>query len=74
VRLISLAAQRFVAATLHDAMQVYARRQKQTPARLKEAGYDLKDKRPVLLTEDLAEALAEVRSTANNYCLVPVFQ
>lgn len=57
---MSLAAQRFVAASLHDAKQVYARRQKQTPARLKEAGYDSKDKRPVLLTEDLAEAMLEV--------------
>lgn len=61
VRLMTLAAQRFIAGTLHDAMQVYARRQKQAPARLKDAGYDIKDKRPVLLTEDLAEALAEVR-------------
>lgn len=60
VRLVSLAAQRFVASALHDAKQVYSRRQKQTPARLKEAGYDVKDRRPVLLTEDLAEAMLEV--------------
>ncbi|EIE18848.1 hypothetical protein COCSUDRAFT_68050 [Coccomyxa subellipsoidea C-169] len=59
VRLVSLAAQRFVASALHDAKQVYSRRQKQTPARLKEAGYDVKDRRPVLLTEDLAEAMLE---------------
>lgn len=60
LRLVSLAAQRFVASALHDAKQVYSRRQKQTPARLKEAGYDIKDRRPVLLTEDLAEAMLEV--------------
>ncbi len=60
LRLVSLAAQRFVASALHDAKQVYSRRQKQTPARLKEAGYDIKDKRPVLLAEDLAEAMSEV--------------
>ena len=62
MRLVSLAAQRFVASALHDAKQVYSRRQKQAPARLKEAGYDVKDRRPVLLTEDLAEAMLEVRS------------
>lgn len=57
---MSLAAQKFIAGAIHDAMQVHARRQKQPPARLKEAGYDVKDKRPVLLTEDLAEAFLEV--------------
>lgn len=51
-----------MASALHDAKQVYSRRQKQAPARLKEAGYDVKDRRPVLLTEDLAEAMLEVRS------------
>ena len=61
-RLVSLAAQKFIAGAIHDAMQVHARRQKQPPARLKEAGYDVKDKRPVLLTEDLAEALLEVHT------------
>ena len=59
---MSLAAQKFIAGAIHDAMQVHARRQKQPPARLKEAGYDVKDKRPALLTEDLAEALLEVHS------------
>ena len=62
VRLVSLAAQKFIAGALHDAAQVRARRLKQAPARLKEAGWEPKDKRATLLTEDLAQALAEVRA------------
>jgi hypothetical protein len=57
VRLVSLAAQKFVAEAAHDARQAHARRQKQPAARLKEAGYTARDKRPVLTSEDLAEAL-----------------
>jgi len=57
VRLVSLAAQKFVAEAAHDARQAHARRQKQPAARLKETGYTARDKRPVLTSEDLAEAL-----------------
>lgn len=59
VRLVSLAAQKFVAEAAHDAKQAHARRQKQPVARLKEAGYTARDKRPVLTSEDLAEALQQ---------------
>ena len=60
VRLLSLAAQRFIATALHDAMQIQAKRQKQPSAQLKGAGHDVKDKRPTLTLEDLAQALQEV--------------
>ena len=60
VRLLSLASQRFIATALHDAMQVQARRTKQPAAQLKGAGHDIKDKRPTLTVEDLAQALQEV--------------
>ncbi len=59
VRLLSLAAQRFIATALHDAMQIQAKRQKQPSAQLKGAGHDIKDKRPTLTIEDLAQALQE---------------
>lgn len=62
VRLMSLAAQRFIATALNDAMQIQAKRQKQPSAQLKDAGHDIKDKRPTLTTEDLAQALQEVCS------------
>ena len=61
VRLISLAAQRFIATALHDAMQIQAKRQKQPSAQLKDTGHDMRDKRPTLTLEDLAQALQEVR-------------
>ena len=60
VRLLSLAAQRFIATALNDAMQIQAKRQKQPSAQLKDAGHDIKDKRPTLTIEDLAQALQEV--------------
>ena len=60
VRLMSLAAQRFIATALNDAMQIQAKRQKQPSAQLKDAGHDIKDKRPTLTIEDLAQALQEV--------------
>ena len=56
---MSLAAQKFVAEAAHDAKQAHARRQKQPAARLKEAGYALRNKQPVLTSEDLAEALQQ---------------
>ncbi|CAL5224758.1 g7495 [Coccomyxa viridis] len=59
VRLLSLAAQRFIATALNDAMQIQAKRQKQPSAQLKDAGHDIKDKRPTLTIEDLAQALQE---------------
>ena len=60
VKLLSLAAQRFMATALNDAMQIQAKRQKQPSAQLKDAGHDIKDKRPTLTIEDLAQALQEV--------------
>ena len=58
-RFVSLAAQKFITSISHDSLQIYKQRRKQTISRLKEQG--LKDQKQVLLTEDLAEALQEVR-------------
>ncbi len=74
VRLLSLAAQRFIATALHDAMQIQAKRQKQPSAQLKGAGHDVKDKRSTLTLEDLAQALQEVslQTALSLVCLKPV--
>ena len=53
-----MAAQKFIASISHDSLQICKHRRKQAGARLKEQG--LKDQAPVLMMEDLAEALQEV--------------
>ncbi|KAL4448144.1 hypothetical protein ABPG75_005363 [Micractinium tetrahymenae] len=59
VRLISVAAQRFLAQVLEEAHNVHKLRQMAPAAKLKEAGYDPKDKRELLTTEDLVKACEE---------------
>lgn len=60
VRLVSLAAQRFVAQVLEEAMQAHKHRQLAPAAKLKEQGWDPRDKRELLQAEDLVKALEEV--------------
>lgn len=58
LRLISLAAQKFVANVSHESLQINKQRRRQTQVRLKEQG--LKDQKIVLTLEDTAAALQEV--------------
>lgn len=60
MRLVSLAAQRFVAQVLEEARQAHKHRQLAPAAKLKEQGWDPRDKRELLQTEDLVKALEEV--------------
>lgn len=60
VRLVSLAAQNFLAGVTNDALQVHKRRKQASTWRQKELGYNAKDQRLVLATEDVAEALKEL--------------
>lgn len=61
VRLVSLAAQSFLAGVTHDALQVAKRRKQASAWRQKELGYNARDQRLVLTSEDVAEALKEVK-------------
>uniref|UniRef100_A0A7R9VN70 Transcription initiation factor TFIID subunit 10 n=1 Tax=Chlamydomonas euryale TaxID=1486919 RepID=A0A7R9VN70_9CHLO len=57
-RLVSLAAQRFIAEVVHDSLQICkARLGAMTKTKLRQAGY--KDRR-ILVTDDLAKALQEM--------------
>jgi transcription initiation factor TFIID subunit 10 len=69
VRLVSLAAQNFLAGVINDTLQVQKRRKQASAWRQKELGYNAKDQRLVLTTEDVAEALKElgVNVTAPQY-------
>mmetsp|Transcript_8687 Transcript_8687/g.16460 ORF Transcript_8687/g.16460 Transcript_8687/m.16460 type:complete len:139 (+) Transcript_8687:97-513(+) len=58
-RLISLAAQRFVAGIAEEAHWYCEQRQQSTAKSKIEQGYDARDKRKVLTTEDLAAAMKE---------------
>ncbi len=60
LRLVSLAAQKFLAGVLDEAVNVHKRRKLAPAQHLKAEGYNVKDKRVVLITEDLSEALKEV--------------
>jgi hypothetical protein len=55
-----MAAQKFLANAANDTMQVQKRRKQAPAARLKEQGFDPKDQRRILTTEDLAGVLSEV--------------
>ncbi len=57
---MSLAAQKFVSDVAHDALQIHKRKRAAPQQRLKDEGYSVKDKRLVLTTEDLSDALQEV--------------
>lgn len=69
LRLVSLAAQRFVAQVLEEASNVHQMRKMAPPAKLKEAGYDPKDKRDLLTVEDLVKAMEEVGRAAGGAAL-----
>lgn len=70
VRLVSLAAQRFVASVLDEAVNVH-KRKKQAPVQHRKAeGYNVKDSRCVLSTEDLAEALKDVSGMLGTLALL----
>ena len=71
LRLVSLAAQKFLANVSHESLQIYKQRRRQTQARLKEQG--LKDQKVVLTMEDTAVTLQEVRSLlVLHYLCVPI--
>ena len=59
-RLVSLATERFVQRVADDAYRCAVQRQQAQAKEKKERGYDPKDKRLVLETEDLAAALRDV--------------
>ncbi|PSC70841.1 Transcription initiation factor TFIID subunit 10 [Micractinium conductrix] len=59
VRFISIAAQRFLAQVLEEAHNAHKLRQMAPAPKLKEAGYDPRDRRDLLTTEDLIKALDE---------------
>lgn len=70
VRLVSLAAQRFIASLLDEAINVHKRRKLAPASQLKADGHNVRDKRAVLTTEELVEALKEVRRCAGCMCFV----
>ncbi|KAK9829963.1 hypothetical protein WJX72_008918 [[Myrmecia] bisecta] len=59
VRLVSLAAQKFLRDVTHDALQIRKRRLSAPAQRLKEQGMNPKDDRAVLTIDDLSDALQE---------------
>eukprot|EP00963_Diacronema_lutheri_P011857 scaffold1499_cov318-Pavlova_lutheri.AAC.6 len=59
VRLVSVAAQRFVALATNDALQVCKRRKLASAKELRERGFDPRDKKLALTMEDLAVALED---------------
>ncbi|GFR50205.1 hypothetical protein Agub_g12382 [Astrephomene gubernaculifera] len=65
-QVVSLASQRFLATVLHDALQYHKMKRSAGVKAMKEAGVDPKDKRRVLRTDDLAQALQEYGVTLRN--------
>ncbi|GLI63162.1 hypothetical protein VaNZ11_005933, partial [Volvox africanus] len=65
-QVVSLAAQRFLATVLNDAMQYHKMKRAAGVKAMKEAGLDPKDKRRLLRTDDLAQALQEYGVTLRN--------
>jgi transcription initiation factor TFIID subunit 10 len=59
VRLVSLAGQEFIAKVLSDTLKEHINRRKAPLAAQKTEGLNIKDRRPVLLTEDLSKALQQ---------------
>lgn len=59
LRLVSVAAQKFVAGVLDEAVNTQKRRRLAPPAHQRAQGLDPKDKRLALTTEDLSSALAD---------------
>ncbi len=57
---MSLAAQNFAASIINDSLQLQKQKTKAPQQRLKEQGYNVKDKQHVLSMVEVAEALQEV--------------
>jgi len=57
---VSLAAQNFAASIINDSLQLQKQKTKAPQQRLKEQGYNVKDKQHVLSMVEVAEALQEV--------------
>lgn len=66
LRLISVATQRFAAEILDDCLQICKTRRQIPAARLKEAGFNPKDKRVTLTTEILSQVLQEYGITVKH--------
>lgn len=58
-RLVSLAAQKFVAGIANDALELQKQKRTAPQQKLKDQGYNIKDKRHVLSMLEVAEALQE---------------
>ncbi|KAL3150525.1 hypothetical protein ABBQ32_000342 [Trebouxia sp. C0010 RCD-2024] len=58
-RLVSIAAQKFVASIIQDSLELQKQKRTAPQQRLKEQGYNIKDKRLILSPVELAEALQE---------------
>ncbi|KXZ52560.1 hypothetical protein GPECTOR_9g604 [Gonium pectorale] len=65
-QVVSLAAQRFLATVLNDTMQYHKMKRAAGVKAMKEVGLDPKDKRRLLRTDDLAQALQEHGVTLRN--------
>lgn len=61
LRLVSVAAQHFVAAVLDEAINLGKRRRMAPAQHLRNEGHNPRDRRQILSSEDLGEALQEVR-------------
>ena len=70
-RLVSLAAQKFVTGIAVDALELQKQKRTAPQQKLKDQGYNIKDKRHVLSMVEIAEALQEVTCivAASNLCL-----
>eukprot|EP00887_Chlorella_sp_A99_P000502 scaffold17.g502.t1 len=65
LRLVSVAAQKFAAGVLDEAVNVAKRKRLAPAAHLRAQGMDPKDRRVVLTTEDLTEALQDYGINVN---------
>lgn len=63
---MSLAAQNFTASIIHDSLELQKQKRTAPQQRLKDQGYNVKDKRLVLSMGEVAEALQEVRNAMVN--------
>lgn len=70
--MVSLAAQKFVTGIANDALELQKQKRTAPQQKLKDQGYNIKDKRHVLSMVEIAEALQEVsmRYRAIQYTLL----
>lgn len=59
-RLVSLASQSFIASIVHDSLELQKQARTAPQQKLKDQGYNIKDKRFVLSMVDVSEALQQV--------------